>query len=36
MYTNRVGEFTRTFAYSVAFVISYHRLSLFIKYLGRI
>ena len=36
MYTNRIGKFTRTFAYSVAFIIGYHHLSLFIKYLGRI
>ena len=36
MYTNRKGKLNSTFAHTVVFIISDHRLSLFIKYLGRI
>ena len=31
-----MGKLNRTFAYPIAFVIGYHHLLLFIKYLGRI
>lgn len=31
-----MGKLNRIFAHTVVFIISYHRLSLFIKYLGLI
>ena len=36
MNTNRIGKLNRTFAHIIVFIISYHCLLLFIKYLGRI